>query len=40
VAARLDPPALTALFEPSRFLRNLHPLFERLEKLPVEEGQA
>jgi adenylosuccinate lyase len=40
VSARLDPPALTALFEPSRFLRNLDPLFERLAKLPVEERQA
>ena len=27
---------LDALFEPSRFLANLGPLFDRVEKLPVE----
>jgi hypothetical protein len=27
---------LDALFDPTRFLANLGPLFDRLEKLPVE----
>jgi adenylosuccinate lyase len=33
----LDDAALRELFDPARFLRNLGPMFERLEKLPVEE---
>ncbi len=33
----LDDDALGALFDPARFLRNLGPMFERLEKLPVED---
>jgi adenylosuccinate lyase len=36
VAGRLDAGALDALFEPERFLRNVGPVFDRLEKLPVE----
>jgi adenylosuccinate lyase len=36
--AALDDAALDELFDPSRFLRNLGPLFERLEKLPVDEA--
>jgi adenylosuccinate lyase len=36
VASKLDPAALDALFDPSRFLRNLGPMFDRLEALPVE----
>ena len=36
VRAALDDAALTELFDPTRFLRNLGPMFERLEKLPVE----
>ncbi|MGZ8580184.1 MAG: adenylosuccinate lyase [Actinomycetota bacterium] len=36
VRAALDDAALTELFDPARFLRNLGPMFERLEKLPVE----
>jgi adenylosuccinate lyase len=36
VASMLDPAALDALFDPSRFLRNLGPMFDRLEALPVE----
>jgi adenylosuccinate lyase len=36
VAAWLDAAALDALFDPSRFLKNLGPMFTRLEKLPVE----
>jgi adenylosuccinate lyase len=36
VTARLDADTLAALFDPSRFLRNLGPMFERLGSLPVE----
>jgi adenylosuccinate lyase len=36
VTWRLDAAALLALFDPERFLANLGPLFDRLEKLPVE----
>jgi adenylosuccinate lyase len=36
VAARLDPPALDACFDPGSFLTNLGGVFERLEKLPVD----
>jgi adenylosuccinate lyase len=36
VTARLDPAALDALFDPDRFLRNIGPVFDRLEKLTVE----
>ena len=36
VTSRLDGVALAALFDPERFLANLGPLFDRLEKLPVE----
>jgi adenylosuccinate lyase len=32
----LSPEELNGLFEPSRFLRNLDGVFEKLEKLPVE----
>jgi adenylosuccinate lyase len=39
-AIEVEPPAadldLDALFDPTRFLANLGPLFDRLEKLPVE----
>ena len=38
VRARLDDAALDELFDPRRFLRNLGGVFERLEKLPVEEA--
>jgi adenylosuccinate lyase len=38
VLAALDPAQLDALFDPSRFLRNTGGVFEKLEKLPVEEG--
>jgi adenylosuccinate lyase len=31
----LSPEELASLFDPSRFLRNLHVVFDRLEKLPV-----
>ncbi len=34
----LDPEQLDALFDPQRFLRNLGGVFEKLEKLPVEEA--
>ena len=37
VAERLDADAIDALFDPSRFLRNLGGVFDRLEKLPVEQ---
>jgi adenylosuccinate lyase len=37
VRERLDADEVAALFDPARFLRNLGPVFERLEKLPVEE---
>lgn len=37
VRAALDDAELAGLFDPARFLRNLGPMFERLEKLPVEE---
>ena len=33
----LDEAAFAELFDAARFLRNLGPMFERLEKLPVEE---
>ena len=36
VTSRLDAAVLAALFDPRRFLANLGPLFDRLEKLPVE----
>jgi adenylosuccinate lyase len=36
VTARLDASALEALFDPERFLRNVGPVFDRLEKLQVE----
>jgi adenylosuccinate lyase len=38
VAERLSLTDLDALFDPQRFLRNLGSVFEKLEKLPVEEG--
>ena len=38
VRAVLDEAAVAALFDPARFLRNLGPMFERLEKLPVEDA--
>lgn len=38
VAERLSRTDLDALFDPQRFLRNLGGVFEKLEKLPVEEG--
>ena len=38
VRAALDGAALAGLFDPARFLRNLGPMFERLEKLPVEDA--
>ncbi|MEX1262910.1 MAG: adenylosuccinate lyase [Actinomycetota bacterium] len=38
VRSALDDAALAGLFEPARFLRNLAPMFERLEKLPVDEA--
>ena len=38
VTARLDPEALDALFDPTQFLANLSEVFDRLEKLPVEEA--
>ena len=38
VQKALDPPALEALFDPQRFLRNLGGVFEKLEKLPAEGG--
>jgi adenylosuccinate lyase len=37
VRAVLDEAAIAALFDPARFRRNLGPMFERLEKLPVED---
>jgi adenylosuccinate lyase len=37
VTSALSPLALDELFDPRRFLRNLGGVFERLEKLPVEE---
>jgi len=36
VAAHLAPGDVAALFGTDRFLANLGPLFDRLEKLPVE----
>jgi adenylosuccinate lyase len=39
VRAVLDEVAIASLFDPARFLRNLGPVFERLEKLPVEDVQ-
>jgi len=36
VTQRLDEDLLTTLFDPSRFLRNLGPMFDRLRALPVE----
>jgi adenylosuccinate lyase len=38
VRSRLDEASLDALFDPSRFLRNLGGVFDRLEKLPVRES--
>jgi adenylosuccinate lyase len=37
VRDRLDADEIAALFDPARSLRNLGPVFERLEKVPVEE---
>jgi adenylosuccinate lyase len=37
VRAALGDAGVASLFDPGRFLRNLGPVFERLEKLPVEE---
>jgi adenylosuccinate lyase len=34
----LSPEDLNALFDPARFLRNVHGVFAKLEKLPVEEA--
>ncbi|MGE5226174.1 MAG: adenylosuccinate lyase [Planctomycetaceae bacterium] len=39
VTALLDTASLDALFDPSRFLANLGGVFDRLEKLPVEEAR-
>jgi adenylosuccinate lyase len=39
VRAVLDEAALAAMFDPAKFLRNLGPMFERLEKLPVEDAR-
>jgi adenylosuccinate lyase len=39
VTALLDAAALDALFDPARFLANLGGVFDRLEKLPVEEAR-
>jgi adenylosuccinate lyase len=39
VRAVLDEETIAALFDPARFLRNLGPMFERLEKLPVEDAR-
>ena len=36
IAERLDGATIEELFEPKRYLANLGPVFERLEKLPVE----
>jgi len=36
VAARLNDAEIDALFDPTRFLRNLGNVFDRLEKLPVD----
>jgi adenylosuccinate lyase len=38
VTARLDAATLKDLFDPSRFLRNLGGVFDRLQALPVEGG--
>jgi adenylosuccinate lyase len=38
VARVLAPDKLAGLFDPARFLRNIDVIFDRLEKLPVEEG--
>jgi adenylosuccinate lyase len=38
VRAALTDAQLEQLFDPARFLRNLGGVFEKLEKLPVEEG--
>jgi adenylosuccinate lyase len=38
VTSRLDPQSLAELFDPDRFLVNLGGVFDRLEKLPVEDG--
>jgi adenylosuccinate lyase len=38
VTARLDPQPLAELFDPDRFLVNLGGVFDRLEKLSVEDG--
>ena len=40
VRAVLDDAALDGLFDPARFLRNLGPMFERLEKLPATDDAA
>jgi adenylosuccinate lyase len=37
VRAVLDDAALADLFDPARFLRNIGPVFERLEKLPAPD---
>ncbi len=38
VKGLLSPDALATLFDPARFLRNLDVVFDRLDKLPVEEA--
>ena len=38
VARRLPPPELDELFDPTRSLRHLDVVFDRLAKLPVREG--
>ena len=40
VGSALSSQDLDALFDPMRFLRNLGGVFEKLEKLPVDEGAS
>ena len=40
VRVALGDAGVAELFDPARFLRNLGPMFERLEKLPVEEPSS
>ena len=40
VRAMMDGAALDGLFDPARFLRNVGGVFEKLEKLPVEDPPA
>jgi adenylosuccinate lyase len=40
VRAAIGDDEIAALFEPGRFLRNLGPMFERLEKLPVDGSRS